>query len=42
MKICVVGAGAIGGYLAVRLATTGADVSVVVRGRISMRSAPTA
>ena len=32
-RICVVGAGAIGGYLAVRLATTGADVSVVVRGR---------
>ncbi len=32
MKICVVGAGAIGGYLAVRLATTGAQVSVVIRG----------
>jgi 2-dehydropantoate 2-reductase len=32
-RICVVGAGAIGGYLAVRLAATGADVSVVVRGR---------
>ncbi len=32
MKICVAGAGAIGGYLAVRLAGTGADVSVVIRG----------
>ncbi|MCU0950313.1 MAG: 2-dehydropantoate 2-reductase [Burkholderiaceae bacterium] len=32
MKICVVGAGAIGGYLAVRLAGTGAQVSVVIRG----------
>ena len=41
-RICVVGAGAIGGYLAVRLATTGADVSVVVPAATSMRSAPTA
>ena len=32
MKICVVGAGAIGGYLAVKLAGTGAQVSVVIRG----------
>ena len=32
MKICVVGAGAIGGYLAVRLADTGNHVSVVARG----------
>ena len=32
MKICVVGAGAIGGYLAVRLADAGHDVSVVARG----------
>jgi 2-dehydropantoate 2-reductase len=32
MKICVVGAGAIGGFLAVRLAASGHDVSVVVRG----------
>ena len=32
MKICVAGAGAIGGYLAVRLAGTGAEVSVVIRG----------
>ena len=31
-KICVYGAGAIGGYLAVRLAQTGCDVSVVARG----------
>jgi len=32
MKICVVGAGAIGGLLAVRLAHSGHEVSVVVRG----------
>jgi len=32
MKICVFGAGAIGGNLAVRLAASGADVSVVARG----------
>lgn len=32
-RICVAGAGAIGGYLAARLAGIGADVSVVVRGR---------
>lgn len=32
MKLCVVGAGAIGGYLAVRLAGAGAQVSVVIRG----------
>lgn len=32
MKICVVGAGAIGGLLAHKLSRTGADVSVVVRG----------
>ena len=32
MKICVVGAGAIGGYMAVRLATVGHDVSVIARG----------
>jgi len=32
MKICVVGAGAIGGYLAVRLARAGQDVSVIARG----------
>lgn len=32
MKICVVGAGAIGGYLAVRLANDGHEVSVVARG----------
>jgi len=32
MKICVVGAGAIGGYLAVKLAQSGHDVSVVIRG----------
>lgn len=32
MKICVFGAGAIGGHLAARLARGGADVSVVARG----------
>ena len=32
MKVCVIGAGAIGGLLAARLAFAGADVSVVARG----------
>src|SRR5262245_3577053 len=32
MKVCVFGAGAIGGHLAARLAAGGADVSIVVRG----------
>jgi 2-dehydropantoate 2-reductase len=32
MRICVVGAGAIGGYLASKLARSGIDVSVVARG----------
>jgi ketopantoate reductase len=32
MKICVYGAGAIGGYLGVELARAGADVSLVARG----------
>jgi 2-dehydropantoate 2-reductase len=32
MKICVVGAGAIGGYLAVELAAAGQDVTVIARG----------
>jgi len=32
VRICIVGAGAIGGFLAVRLAAAGADVSVVIRG----------
>lgn len=32
MRVCVVGAGAIGGLLAVRLATSGHDVSVLARG----------
>lgn len=32
MKLCVFGAGAIGGYLAVRLANAGEEVSVVARG----------
>ncbi|MEU6443122.1 2-dehydropantoate 2-reductase [Streptomyces sp. NPDC047046] len=33
MKICVYGAGAVGGHIAGRLGTSGADVSVVARGR---------
>jgi 2-dehydropantoate 2-reductase len=32
MKICVVGAGAIGGFIGVKLALTGADVTLVARG----------
>ena len=32
MKICVFGAGAIGGYLGAKLAVSGADVSLVARG----------
>lgn len=32
MKVCVFGAGAVGGHVATRLAKGGADVSVVVRG----------
>ncbi len=32
MKVCVVGAGAIGGYVAVRLANAGHDVSAIARG----------
>ena len=32
MKICIFGAGAIGGYLGVKLAQVGADVSLVARG----------
>ena len=32
MKVCVYGAGAIGGYLGVALAESGADVSLVARG----------
>lgn len=32
LKICIYGAGAIGGYLGARLASTGADVSLIARG----------
>ena len=32
MKICVYGAGAIGGYMGAQLALAGADVSFVARG----------
>ena len=33
MKICVFGAGAVGGHIAARLAAAGSEVSVVARGR---------
>ena len=32
MKICIYGAGAIGGYIAVELATSGHEVCVIARG----------
>ncbi|MGV6846842.1 MAG: 2-dehydropantoate 2-reductase [Marinibacterium sp.] len=32
MKICIFGAGAIGGYMGVKLAAAGADVSLIARG----------
>ena len=32
MKVCIYGAGAIGGWLGVKLARAGCDVSVVARG----------
>ena len=32
MKICIIGAGAIGGLLAARLARNGEDVTIVARG----------
>ncbi|NLC23157.1 MAG: hypothetical protein GX776_01595, partial [Oxalobacter sp.] len=32
MKICIYGAGAIGGYMAVQLAEAGADVCAIARG----------
>ena len=32
MKICIFGAGAIGGYMAVLLKKSGADVSIIARG----------
>ena len=32
MKICIVGAGAIGGMLGVKLALTGNDVTLILRG----------
>ena len=32
MKICIFGAGAIGGYMAVKLVQAGVDVSIVARG----------
>ncbi|MEX0758072.1 MAG: 2-dehydropantoate 2-reductase N-terminal domain-containing protein, partial [Tistlia sp.] len=32
MKVCIFGAGAIGGYLGVLLAEAGADVTLIARG----------
>ena len=32
MKVCIFGAGAIGGFLGVKLASAGAEVSLVARG----------
>src|SRR5688572_4874830 len=32
MKICIFGAGAIGGYVAAKLARSGADISLIARG----------
>ncbi|MCE8421309.1 oxidoreductase, partial [Rhodovulum sulfidophilum] len=32
MRICIFGAGAIGGYMGAKLAAAGADVSLVARG----------
>ena len=32
MKVCVVGAGAIGGYLGVKLGRAGEDVTLIARG----------
>ncbi|TMA19558.1 MAG: oxidoreductase, partial [Deltaproteobacteria bacterium] len=32
MKICVYGAGAIGGYMGAKLAQSGADVTLIARG----------
>ena len=32
MKICIYGAGAIGGYLGVQLASAGEDVTLIARG----------
>ena len=32
MKVCLYGAGAIGGYIGVQLAQAGVDVSLVARG----------
>jgi len=37
MRICIYGAGAIGGYLGVLLARAGAEVSLVARAPISRR-----
>ena len=41
-KICIVGAGAIGGLLAAKFALAGEDVAVIDRARISPRSRRTA
>jgi 2-dehydropantoate 2-reductase len=31
-KVCIIGAGGVGGYLAARLAAVGCEVSVIARG----------
>jgi len=52
MKFCVVGAGSIGGYVGVKLAAAGEDVTLIARGanleairvrgmRLTMPTAPT-
>ena len=33
MRICIFGAGAIGGHLGVKLALAGADVTLIARGK---------
>lgn len=42
MKIAIIGAGAIGGYVGVKLALAGEDVTFMVRAPISRPSARTA
>jgi 2-dehydropantoate 2-reductase len=42
MKVCIYGAGDIGGYLGVQLTQAGADVSLVARGGHLAAMRPTA
>ena len=39
MKVCIYGAGAVGGFLGARLAQSGCDVSAVARGATARRIA---